>query len=114
MVGGVLRTQLPHSLPPTMCVRFINRYTRNTVMPMKKEHIPTPTAAEKAAGVQRYSITEDLTVTTAKKLKEIRDSGKVERAWTVDGRIRYTKLGDPNVVCKLPSSFMPLESIFEK
>ena len=114
LVSRGIKDKQGRTLPPTMCVRFINRYTRNTVMRMKKDYIPTPTAAEKAAGVQRYSITEDLTVTTAKKLKEIRDSGKVERAWTVDGRIRYTKLGDPNVVCKLPSSFMPLESIFKK
>ena len=114
MVGKGVKDKQGRMLPPTICVRFINRYTRNTVVRLKKDHMPSPTAAEKAAGVQKYSITEDLTVVTAKKLKEIRDSGEVDKAWTIDGRIRYIRSGDPNVVCKLPSSFTPLEDIFKK
>ena len=42
LVSRGIKDKQGRTLPPTMCVRFINRYTRNTVMRMKKDHIQYP------------------------------------------------------------------------
>lgn len=99
------------TLPPVINVRFCNRFVRNTVMRMKREHIPTPSAAEVAAGIARFAITEDLTPANAKKLREVRENEKVARAWSVDGKVRYTLKADPNIVKRFPSSFTPISDI---
>lgn len=96
------------TLPPVINVRFTNRYIRNTVMRYKREHIPAPTAAEAASGVTRFTITEDLTQINARLLKEVRENDKVARAWSVDGRIRYTLKADMNTVKKYPSASIPV------
>jgi hypothetical protein len=96
-------------MPPILAVRFTNRFLRNTVMRLRREHMPSPSDAEKAAGVSRYYINEDLTPDTARKVKELRGSALVERVWTIDGRIRLVKVGDPNTVIKLNSPFVSLE-----
>ena len=97
------------TLPPVCLVRFSNRYMRNTVMRLKKDHMPDPSDAEKAAGTSKYIFVEDLTQVNAKKLKEFRDSQHIERAWTVDGRIRFTVVGDINNVRRLASPFISVE-----
>ena len=97
------------TLPPVCCVKFCNRYVRNTVMRLKKEHLPDPSVAEIAAGTGRYLLVEDLTVTNAQKLKEFREHDRVERAWSIDGRIRYTVVGSVNTVRRLPSPYISVE-----
>ena len=78
-------------------------------MRLKKEHLPDPSVAEIAAGTGRYLLVEDLTVTNAKKLKEFREHDRVERAWSIDGRIRYTVVGSVNTVRRLPSPYISVE-----
>ena len=97
------------TLPPVCLVRFSNRYMRNTVMRLKREHMPDPTDAEKAAGSSKYIFVEDLTQVNAKKLKEFRDNQHIERAWTVNGRIQFTAVGDINNVRRLASPFISVE-----
>jgi hypothetical protein len=97
------------AMPPVLAVRFTNRFLRNTVMRLRREHIPSPSDAERAAGVSRYYINEDLTPDTAHKVKELRSCELVERVWTIDGRIRFTKVGDPNHIIKISSPFVSLE-----
>jgi hypothetical protein len=101
-------------LPPILAVRFTNRFLRNTVMRLRREHTPTPTDAEKAAGIVRYYINEDLTPDTMKKVRELRENSRVERVWTMDGRIRFTLVGDTNTIIRLPSPYMSLEEAIAK
>jgi hypothetical protein len=101
-------------LPPVLAVRFTNRYLRNTVMRLRRDNMPTPSDAERAAGISRYYINEDLTTETARKVKELRSCELVERVWTIDGRIRFTKVGESNSVVKLTSPFIKLEDALSK
>ena len=52
---------------------------------------------------------EDLTQVNVKKLKEFRDNQHIERAWTVNGRIQFTAVGDINNVRRLASPFISVE-----
>jgi hypothetical protein len=90
-------------LPPICSVSFTNRYLRNVIMRYKKDNIPNPTDAERAAGITRFAIVEDLTGLNAKRLKEYRDDTRVSRAWTVDGRIRFVLLTSLDIVRKASS-----------
>jgi hypothetical protein len=75
--------------------------------------MPSPTDAEKAAGVSRYYVNEDLTPATMRKVKELRECERVERVWTIDGRIRFTTVGS-NIIYKLPSPFMAIDDVMSK
>jgi hypothetical protein len=101
------------ALPPILAVRFTNRFLRNTVMRLRREHMPSPSDAEKVAGIQRYYINEDLTVDVAKKVRELRAHEKVDRVWTIDGRIRFTMNGD-NTIIKLPSPYVSIEKAVQQ
>jgi hypothetical protein len=101
-------------LPPVLAVRFTNRFLRNTVMRLRRDNMPSPSDAERAAGISRYYINEDLTPETAKKVKELRNCEQVERVWTIDGRIRFTKVGDSNSIIKLSSPFISVEEALTK
>jgi hypothetical protein len=96
-------------LPPVLCVRFTNRFLRNTVMRLRREHMPMPSDAERAAGVSRYYVNEDLTPDIMRKVKELRGSDRVDKVWTIDGRIRFTLSGDSNTVVKLSSPYVSIE-----
>ena len=54
----------------------------------KRASLPAPSAAEIQAGVKRYSVVEDLTSTTYKKMRELADSLEVDKVWSIDGRLR--------------------------
>ena len=74
----------------------------------KKQFLPLPSEP----GAKRYLLAEDLTFPTFSKLKELRDHKDVDRAWTVEGRIRYTLLEDKDkFVHKLPSSYSDVSSL---
>ena len=80
----------------------------------KKDALPTPSDADKAAGSFRFTITEDLTSPTAEFLKQMRGDKRVARAWTVDGAIRYVRVGDKDeYVHRVRSVFDTLDAILE-
>jgi hypothetical protein len=112
VVSKESKDKLGRQQPPILAVRFTNRFLRNTVMRLRREHMPAPSDAERAAGVTRYYVNEDLTSDTAQ-VKELRSSDLVERVWTIDGRIRFTKPGDTTII-KLGSPFMSLEEALSK
>jgi hypothetical protein len=98
--------------PPILAVRFTNRFLRNTVLRLRRENMPSPSDAEKAMGVTRYYINEDLTPDVARKANELRGSGLVERVWTVDGKIRFVLTSDKTTVIRLPSPYISLERLY--
>jgi hypothetical protein len=69
--GRGVMDQQGRSLPPICSASFTNRFLRNVVMRYKKDNIPSPTDAERAAGINRFAIVEDLTSVNAKRLKDI-------------------------------------------
>ena len=78
----------------------------------KKNHLPTPTASEQAAGTIRFLLAEDLTFPNFSKLKQLREHKKVDRAWSVEGKLRYTLIDDKDkIVRKVASVFEDPESI---
>jgi hypothetical protein len=50
----------------------------------------------------------------AQKVKDLRGSSQVDRVWTIDGRIRFTKTDNTNVIIKLGSPFISLEEALLK
>ena len=55
---------------------------------------------------------EDLTVVTYKLLREMNDCAEVDKVWSVEGRLRFTLVGDSNkIVKKVSSVFKPVSEI---
>ncbi len=59
--------------------------------------MPSPTQEEKDIGIVRFSIVEDLTPQAYSKLKELIKEEAVEKAWTVNGRIKFLVRGSKKI-----------------
>jgi hypothetical protein len=103
------------AFPPPIVIRLTSNNVKAAMFRAKKDALPYPSDGEKAMGIKRFLLAEDLTPATFNFLRELREDSRVERAWTVDRRIRYTWVGDKdNFVHKISSIFDPIESIFRK
>ena len=101
------------TLPAPIIIKLKDKATRTIIFQNKKDNIPSPSAAEAAAGVKQYILVEDLTLPTLKKLKELREDDRVSRAWTTEGAIRYILVATPEVVRKCPGAFAPLSEFIK-
>ena len=100
-------------LPPPILVKFTNSAMRLAFLRNKRASLPSPSEAEKAAGVKRYGAAEDLTAVTYKKMRELIACEKVEKVWSYDGQLRYTLPGDRTVL-KVKSVYMSIDDILKK
>ena len=92
------------SKPTTILIKLASHSIKAALFKSKREALPQPMGSEVEAGLRRFHLAEDLTQVTLDFLKELREHQSVERAWTTDGEVRYTKKGDPtNFVFKVKS-----------
>ena len=103
------------NMPPPVILRFSSRFIRNAVLRNKKKFTPQPTTAEITAGVKRYSISEDLTKTNYTLLRALSDDERVEKTWTMDGKIRYIEKADSSKQVKIVQNpYLSVNEIFDK
>jgi DNA-binding transcriptional MerR regulator len=96
--------------PAPIIVTFTSETYRLAVLRNKKTALPAPSTSESEAGIRRYLVVEDLTPANYTMLKTLQQREEVEKAWTIEGRIRFTLRGD-NTVRKVKSVFDPVEKI---
>ena len=94
-------------------MRFISPAVRLAFLKCKRASLPSPTEACKAAGTKWYTVVEDLTGPTYRKMKEMMESSLVEKVWSIDGRLRFTIPGS-KTVHKVKSIFADLSDIVKK
>lgn len=81
--------------PPTIIARFRERSVRNLILENKnitnsegvKLLESTVSSCEKEKGIQRYSITADLTQINHGRMAKLISSGKFDKVWHLDGRV---------------------------
>jgi hypothetical protein len=108
------RTGQPSSLaqPLPVIIKFEDLRLRLMVLRYKREGIPSPSAAEKAAGFSKMFISEDLTPATFKAMKQLRNSDQVAKVWSVEGQVRFTLAGDSSgTIKKVQSVFVPVDEM---
>ena len=105
------KTAAPGAKPPPLIIVFANHELRNAVFRNKKMCFPSPSDAEKNIGVKRYVMVEDLTSPTYSLLKALQDHTGVAKAWTIEGRIRFSRVDKPDTVIKVKSVFEHVEKI---
>ena len=101
---GVLR-------PPPIIIKLCSKQLRLAILKNKKASIPSPTTQERAAGIKRFVLVEDLTPPTYKKLTELLGDDRVEKAWSVEGRLRFVLMGNDKGVKKVKSVFDSVDQI---
>jgi hypothetical protein len=98
--------------PPPIIIKFANPHHRLAILRAKKENnTSSPTDAERTAGFKRFVLVEDLTPVNHKTLKDLNSDERVEKVWSVDGRIRFVLSGDDKSVKRVKSVFDSVESI---
>ena len=101
--------------PPPCVIKFVSKDIRDVILKLKKDNTLPPCQEEKAAGVKRVVVVEDLTPSTHRKLKELVAQQEFEKVWTINGYIRFTLTGDPDkIVRKLSSPFFSNTEILAK
>ena len=97
--------------PPPLLVSFTSYELRSAIFRYKRDSFPTPSDIEKTNGTKRYVMVEDLTPPTYSLLKAMKDHPDVSKAYTIEGRIRYSKVDKPDFILKVKSVFEPIEKI---
>jgi hypothetical protein len=101
--------------PPPIILHLTSPAIKTAVFTSKRDSLPNPSDAEKALGLKKFLLVEDLTPPTFSFLKLLKDDSRVARAWTVDGQIRYIVEGDKdNIIRKVKSIFNTVDSLFSK
>ena len=96
----------PNPRPPPIIIKLSSHAIKVALFKSRRDAIPDPTETEKAAGLKRFHMVEDLTAAAYNCMMELRANDKVERCWSTDGEIRFTKTGDSsNYVYKVKSVF---------
>ncbi len=81
----------------------------------KRDNTPALNAIERKAGSVGFFISEDLTPLTFKLLRDLQRQQSVDKAWTVDGHIRYVRTGDGDrKVYKVKSIFDSVTDILRR
>jgi hypothetical protein len=97
-------------VPPPIIIK-LSRIHRMAILKNKRLNIPSPSDAEKTAGVKRFIVVEDLTPANHKAMKDLQADDRVEKVWSVDGRLRLVLNGEDKSVKKVKSVFDPIDSI---
>ena len=102
------------SQPLPVIIKFEDPRLRLMVLRYKREGIPSPSSAEKAAGYSKMFIAEDLTPATFKAMKLLKNSDQVAKVWSVDGQVRFTLSGDTSgSIKKVPSVFLSVDEMID-
>jgi uncharacterized coiled-coil protein SlyX len=98
--------------PPLVIVTLCSHPIRLALLRYKKDNMPSPSSADRSLGTKGFYISEDVTPPTAKLLRDLLADERVDRAWTVEGRIRYIRSGDANRrIYKVKSVYDSVSSI---
>ena len=93
-------------LPRPIIIRFSMRWQRNLFLKLKKKYMPSPTDAERVQGVEFFSASPDLTKLNYSVKKEVSKDKRVDKVWSLDGRLKFTLVNDTfvySVECVLDS-----------
>ena len=101
------------TLPPVLVLRLKTKAIKTAIFKTKREVLPTPSPAEKSAGIKKVLLVEDLTVPTLTKMKEMKNDTRVAKVWTMEGSIQFTLVTKPDEMRKVSSVFMPLADLLK-
>ena len=99
--------------PPPVMVKLVSDQIRLAILRSKRQHMPKPNPVERDMGIISFFISEDLTPPTYSMLKSLRRVEDVTKAWTINGRIKFTRSGSP-AVHTVSSVFESVENILAK
>ena len=99
--------------PPPVMVKLVSDQVRLAILRTKRQHMPKPNPVEKDMGITSFYISEDLTPATYTFIKSLRRVETVTKAWTINGRVKFTCSGSPTVHT-VSSVFDTVENILAK
>jgi hypothetical protein len=99
--------------PHPMIIHLVTPAVKTAILVMRKDSLPRPNDQERALGIKRFYLAEDLTTPTHSFMRLLKEDKRTNRVWSIDGQIRFTKDGDVNnFVHKVRSVFDSIDSLF--
>ena len=99
--------------PPPVIVKVASEFIKLGILRTKRQHMPKPNPVERDMGIVGFHISKDLTPATYNMMKNLRREELVSKVWSINGRIKYTRAGDPTVH-SVNSVFDSVETILSK
>jgi len=96
----------PNKPPPPIVIKFTTPAIRMAILKNKRNSTPPPLFNDK-----RLVLSEDLTPATHRKLRELMEDERVEKAWTLSGSIWVVRSGPNNKPFQVKSIFDPIDKI---
>ena len=100
---------VPPTTSPPVIIRLVSMAVKTAVMKHRRA-VPLPSEGERAVGIRRFVLVEDLTPDTHSLLKALQADSRTEKAWSVNGNIMFTRPGVVGVK-KVRSVFDSLDTI---
>jgi hypothetical protein len=88
--------------PEPILVRFHSRVYRTLIFRFKKAHLKNLNSKTNS---HRIFVTEHLTSANYAKLRSLQEDEEIEKVWTLNGRIKFTKKLDPETVLTVRNPF---------
>ena len=115
MAGKPIRDAQGRTLPAPIIVKFQSPELRNVVLKHKKASLPEPSAAERAAGIRKFLLAEDLTKANLDLFKRLIDDKRIGTVWTIGGCARFVLADDADKhVHKAASPFLSVDQIVQQ
>ena len=96
--------------PPPLLIHLTSKLYRTEIFKNKREAMPAILEQE---GLGNIFIVEELTASTIKRMKELREDDRVERVWSVEGSIRFCLKDDPSKPRTCYSVYGPISEIIK-
>jgi hypothetical protein len=98
---------------PPIILTLSSSSIKTVIFSSRRDALPPPSAADKANGAKRLVLSEDLTTDSFSFLKALREDKRVNRAWSIDGQIRFIRADDPsNTIMRVRSVYDSINDIF--
>ena len=112
LAGKPYKDSQGRTLPAPIIVKFHSQDLRNVVLKYKKENLPSPLDSERAVGIKKYLLSEDLTKANLEVFKRLIADKRVGTVWTIGGTARFVLAEDEDRrVFRVSSPFLPTDQI---
>ena len=115
LAGKPTKDAQGRTLPSPIIVKFVNPELRNVVLKNKKSSLPEPLMAEKAAGIRKFLLSEDLTRANLDVFKRLIADKRIGTVWTIGGAARFILAEDEDkLVRRVSSPFLSVDEIVQR
>ena len=114
LAGKPTRDAQGRTMPAPIIIKFFSPELRTVILKHKKASLPAPLDSERAAGVRKFLLAEDLTKANLDVFKRLIAHKRIGTVWTIGGCARFVLAEDENKhVYRASSPYLSVDEILQ-